>query len=65
MNVIANVKQCHNEIGSVVSMQNGDLQICYYSNRNAVQNSVLRYLSEKSLSQCFVNIVFIECPPKE
>ena len=65
MDIRVLVKQCHKSIGSVVSTASGDLQICYYSDKKNVKNSVLRCLSAKSLLQCFVNVVFIECPPKE
>ena len=64
MDIRPEIKCCHKDIGSVVSTAGGDLQICYYVNKESVQNNVLRFLSARSLLQCFINVVFIECPPK-
>ena len=50
-------------VNNVVCRSNGDLEI-YMDNKNN-RNEILKFLSMKSLLQCFVNIKFIEIPKDE
>lgn len=48
-------------VNNVVCRGNGDLEI-YSHDKEKIKNDVLKFLSMKSLLQCFINIKFIEIP---
>lgn len=56
------ISDLSNDIGSVVSKADGTLQICYYAHLEEVKNEVWRFLSSKSLLDCFTEIQFVQTP---